>query len=204
MIFITGPHNVGKSTLANWLEQYGFVCIETGDIVRQKHKELAPDTNFYDWAASVNEENPNFLNQLIAGIAQKEVAKITDSGGQLQDLVIVGNRQLSGIQFLIQEVNQADRQPVVISINAPTDELYRRHFHRADGRLPNITPDEFEEYLAFDRQMGLDEIAQHADISVESSSIENTRVEINRELGARGYLFKEFMPENMETNGRIF
>jgi len=32
MIFITGPHNSGKTTLALQLLQYGFLHIETGDI----------------------------------------------------------------------------------------------------------------------------------------------------------------------------
>jgi len=167
MIFITGPHNVGKSTLANWLTKRSFVAVETGDIVRQKHRELAPDVSFYDWASAVNEEDPDFLNKCVLEEVQKRATEVQESAGSLQDVVVVGNRQHSGIEFLANSVEQGDKKSVVISIKASSDELYRRHFQRGDHRLPDITPEQFEEYLDYDKRMGLDEIEEHADIKIQ-------------------------------------
>ena len=42
MIFIVGPHSAGKTTIASNLCNQGFLHVETGDIVRKKHQEVAP------------------------------------------------------------------------------------------------------------------------------------------------------------------
>ena len=204
MIFITGPHNVGKSTLANWLAQRSFIAVETGDIVRQKHQELAPDVSFYDWASAVNEEDPDFLNKCVLEEVQKRATEVQESAGLLQDVVVVGNRQYSGIEFLANSVEQSDKKSVIISIKASSDELYRRHFQRDDHRMPDITPEQFEEYLDYDKRMGLDEIEGHADIKIESGNIEETRREVVEELQKYGYKAEENMEVNIETSRRIY
>ena len=59
MIFLTGHHSSGKSTLANKLKSEGFIHIETGKIVRQKYLELTRgEKNFQVWATQIHKNSP--------------------------------------------------------------------------------------------------------------------------------------------------
>lgn len=116
MIFLTGPHNSGKSTLARRLVESGFIHTETGDLIRQKFKEQEQSgSTFLEWAKKINNENPNFFNEII-------LQNIIDSGCDLHLLVVTGNRQFSGVKYLIDRSQIGPNGNVIIFLDASEQE----------------------------------------------------------------------------------
>jgi len=78
MIFIVGPHNSGKTTLAKGMVNRGFVHVETGDIIRQKYNEINPGIRFHDWAHKNNTENhhlfDNFILEVVNSVKEKNIS----------------------------------------------------------------------------------------------------------------------------------
>src|SRR4030043_647912 len=177
MIFIAGPHNSGKTTLAKWLVNSGYVHIETGDIVRKKHKEFAPESDFHDWACRNNEKNPDFLNECILEAIINARKEILNSQGRIQDIIVTGNRQIDGINFIVEKLkNDLHREKFIIYLDAPIEELYQRQLKREDRIIASLTFEKFkDEYLAFDKKMGLENIKKYADCIIDSGK-ENSKI----------------------------
>lgn len=191
IIFITGHHNAGKTTLAQWLKNYGFVHIETGDIIRKKHKELSPGTNFNNWVNFIGQQDPDFFNKCILEVVVNAFKKIEKSNGKVQDIVVTGNRQIEGIQYICSNINLLDNKPIILYVDSSEEELFKRHFQRSDCRHLNMNRKMFKEYLELERSMGLEKIKPYADCVIKSKmNIKKTREEVITYLQSIGYNVK--------------
>ena len=171
MIFIVGPHNSGKTTLAKSMVGLGFIHVETGDIIRQKYKELNPLTSFQDWARKNNTECPHFFDDFILDRVNSVKEKNINCEKKIYDVVVTGNRQIDGIRYLMEKINTSDiNKNVVIYLDAPIEELYVRQIKRKDRIIPNLNFVNFKDnYLAFDEEMGLGKIKDFSDFIVDSN-----------------------------------
>jgi adenylate kinase family enzyme len=96
MLFIVGPHNAGKTTLASFLGRHGFLHIETGDIVRQAYQQEMPAMDFNEWASVRNRALDDLIIQAVPEVSERAL----NSDGPCRGIVISGNRQLTGVQRL--------------------------------------------------------------------------------------------------------
>jgi len=170
MIFLTGHHGSGKSTLAKRFSVRGFIHIETGNIVRNKYKEIGSGQDFHDWATSVSHGNPNYFNDCVLEKIVQAHNEITESDGEYIGIIVDGNRQISGIEYIKHNAPSADlHSDTVVYLDATYDELYRRQLARPDKKIPDVSFDSFvAKYLAFDNEMGLEQIKAYADEVIDS------------------------------------
>lgn len=164
MIFITGPHSAGKTTIAGYLQDLGFLHIETGDIVRKKYQDEAPGIEFHTWASSQHQR----FNRFIADAVMEARSEVEQSRGEFQDILVIGNRQTSGIDYLLQNVPPLDGKPsLIVFVEADEQILFRRHTERPGRCVEGLTFEKFkEEVLGFDTRMGLEEIRNRANLIV--------------------------------------
>ncbi len=159
MIFLTGPHGSGKTTIAKELIKQGFFYIETGEIVRKEYKKRAPNIDFSLWAVS----QKHSFDHLIEEAAKKIQAKINESDA-FQDILIVGNRQITGIDYLTQRIPQSKKN-LIIYIDANEKILFERCMKREGKKIEQECFKEFqEEKINFDKKMGLENIKKRADL----------------------------------------
>lgn len=166
MIFISGHHNTGKSTIAKELVALGFSHLETGEVIRKKYlEETGSKEDFYDWVAKKNSEDKDYLDNLIV----EEALNILKSNPSAK-LVITGNRQIGGINYIKQKIGDMDkRKNLILFLHAPKEELYRRQLERTDRVIPGLTFDIFKDkYLAYDEEMGVSLIKERADYVLEN------------------------------------
>jgi dephospho-CoA kinase len=196
MIFIAGPHDAGKTTIASYLRDFGFLHIETSTIVKAKHKEMAPDTNFGEWAIGQNHCFDKYIAQAVVKIEQA----IKRSNGRYQDIVVTGNRQIGGINYLINEIPPL-RQNLIIYVEADELTLFNRHMSRPDGAIQGLTLQRFrDEVLAYDQKMGVEKIKEAADIVIcNNGEVYSCLETVFSFLQSRGYVFPN---SNIEGNRR--
>lgn len=185
MIFICGPHNSGKTTLAKWLGKQGLIHIETGDIVRKTHQKLDPNQDFYDWAKKVNANDPDFLNRVVLEEIDQRFASLTKN----KKVVITGNRQMDGIRFIINNTKYKNKYFCIIFLDADEEELFRRQKKRNDERIAKLNRKSFRKYLEYDIKMGINEIKKHADTVIDTKriSINAIRKQTIKFLTKHGY-----------------
>ena len=187
MIFITGPHGVGKTTIAGYLQDSGFLHIETGDIVRKRYQEEAPGVEFHTWTSFQHQR----FNHFIADAVMDARSAVEQSRGRFQDILVTGNGQTSGIDYLLQNVPALDGKPsLIVFVEADEQILFRRHTERSGRRTKGLTFEKFkEEVLGFDIRMGLEEIRNRADLIVcNNGGIERCMDCVGKFLEFNGYI----------------
>jgi len=197
MIFITGPHSAGKTTIAGHLQDWGFLHIETGDIVRKRHQEEASGVEFHIWASTQHQN----VNRFIAEAVVAARSSVEQSQGRFQDILITGNRQVSGIDYLLQNIAPLDEKPnLIVFIEADEQTLFKRHVERPGRCTEGMTFERFkEEVLGFDTRMGLEEIRRMANLIVcNEGQIGNCVDCVRNFLESSGYVF----PKQTNIEGR--
>ncbi|OHA95157.1 MAG: hypothetical protein A3A96_00795 [Candidatus Zambryskibacteria bacterium RIFCSPLOWO2_01_FULL_39_39] len=191
MIFFAGHHNAGKSTAAKYLkERYGFIHVETSSIVKAVHQQVAPHLNLNEWAESIFH---NF-DPCIAEEICRERAKILTDCNLTPDIIVTGNRQVCGIQYVMEHVPPfPGTEHVVVYIDTPERLLYERHLNRPDRPGSRLNFNEFREsLLAFDRKMGVEEIKKIASVIVVNNGTESRFLqEMTGALRRKGYTLPE-------------
>lgn len=164
MIFIVGPHSAGKTTVASNLCNQGFLHVETGDIVRKKHQEVASTIEFGVWVSEQNHQFNHYIAEAVVG-AQRQ---ILESRGKLQDVIITGNRQTEGIDYLLRNALLLNETPnLIIYVDASEKILFDRYIKRPEKASSGMTFEAFKrEVLSFDIKMGLEDIKSKADLVV--------------------------------------
>lgn len=186
MIFIAGPHDAGKTTIASHLSNLGFLHVETSSIVKAKHKEMAPDTNFGEWAIEQN----HYFDRYIAQAVVKAEQEIKRSNTRYQDIIVTGNRQLDGINYLIKRIPPL-RLNLIMYVEADEVTLFDRHMSRPDRAISGMTLQRFrDEILAYDQKMGVERIKEVADIVIcNNGEIRSCLETAFLFLQSKGYLF---------------
>ena len=186
MIFIVGHHNTGKTSLAKALIPFGFLHVETADIVRMIHKKISYNIDFHKWASEHKHQFDNFIIDEIL----KAREKILESVDNLQDVIITGNRQLSGILSIIRKVSPiGKRENIIIFLDANPKELFRRQMVREDRLIPTLSFEQFvKDFLEYDKEMGIEEIREKADFIVDANKPKEEVFEsVRKILKQRGY-----------------
>lgn len=202
MIFITGPHSAGKTTIAKKLRDHGFLHVETGDIVRRKHQEIAPDVEFGRWVSEQQHKFDHYILEIVLDTQRQ----IEQSYGLLQNIVITGNRQIDGVVYLMENVPPLNKKPnLIIYVEADEQILFKRYIRRPDRTDASLTFEKFkEEILGFDKKMGLENIKRRANFIVQNErEIDYCVGCIRRFLKSYGYRFQGEMIEGYTRNCEI-
>lgn len=162
MIFITGHHNTGKSTLAEFLVKNELIHVETSEIVKKIYRESGTKIAFSEWA---NQNNHNFDDFIIRSVESARNQVISENK---QDIVITGNRQLEGISKICDYVKPLEfRKNIIIYTEASPEILFQRHQQRKDRFILGLDLEEFKKsILGYDTQMGIDKIKNRADFII--------------------------------------
>lgn len=196
MIFICGHHNSGKTTVAKYLEKFGFIHIETGNIVRQKHKELTPDVNFHQWAIREGHKFDKYIVDEILSAREK----LIKSNGSLQDIIITGNRQIEGIDYILLHVPPIEgKENLIIFLHANDEILFQRQILRYNRQVTDLTFEKFkDELLRFDVQMGIEKIKEKTNCAIYNEGpLESFETKIKETLIKYGYKLPLLSPEGI-------
>ncbi len=181
MIFLTGPHGAGKTTIAEMLVGHGFVYLDLGKLLRGKYREEDPEVSFESWC-KVNEEKvgPSFTDDVIVLEIDALRRSIAASAKPPRDLVIVGSRSLNGIRHITGRVpNFNGRGNSVVYIDAPPEVLMQRYCDREGKQLSRS---DFDALLERDVQMGLPSIDPCVDVRLFNNGSIRQLEEMTREL----------------------
>lgn len=190
VIFVCGPHNCGKTTVARWLVGHNFLHIETGEIVRREYARSGTSDSFQSWAEKCNKEHPHYFDDLIAWSIRNYYDQ--KESLQFQDIVVTGNRQKDGIEYIAERCKDFGSKGIIVYLEANPEILFARHSRRMDRRLEENTYEYFvSEYLGFDDKMGLRQIKGIADFIVNAEkSKEHVRADIRKIFIMNGYRFE--------------
>lgn len=165
MIFLTGPHGAGKTTLSEILSNYNFAYIDLGGILRKKHFIEHPNISFESWRRIGEEKNGTyFTDDIIIEEIKERKKEILSKSDIVQDLVIVGSRSHKGIKYIIDRISRLnDRRNIIIYIDAPIDVLKERCCTRDQRKS---TMQEFKELLNKDVRIGIETILPYIDFKI--------------------------------------
>ena len=186
MIFLCGHHNTGKTTIANWLKDFGFPHVETGNVIREIYNNLSNNTkSFENWAVETNKRDPHFFDECLLD----KIKKINFSLSNNKDIVVTGNRQKSGVEYLIKNAKNSKKN-IVLFLDAPISELFQRQIKRTDRIIPNLTFALFKnDYIGFDEAMGVEKIREISDSIIDTHrDIGEIKKDIKLILQDKGYI----------------
>ncbi len=159
LLFVCGPHASGKSALVRSALSEGYIIFDTGPTLRAMHKKDHPELTFGEWVLRGEQTvGKYFTDELLA----TELLKLRAESMHTNGIVIVGNRSLSGIQYLKDNVDHSDAK--IIYVDAPKHVLYERYKQREIAE--ELTQLEFDAILEKDIQLGLDKISGYCDAEI--------------------------------------
>lgn len=198
MVFLAGHHNSGKSTVALHLRDvYGFLHIETSEIVRELYFQSGTPLPFGEWASASH----HMFDKAIAGRICEHVMATAQLDGKVEDVVVTGNRQIEGIRYITNRVDcLPGKSNLIFYFEADPRILHTRHLVRTDRPIPRLSFNEFDrELLAYDREMGVERIRDHAHVIIRNEgSIEDFLSSVTSELHTRGYRLENCVGRNQE------
>lgn len=162
IIYITGPHAVGKTELSKYLiENMKLELIETGEIVRQEYAKrdaryLELPIQFY--VRLLEERSPGYFSSLIL----QKVKYYNSAKG----IIISGMRSaeyLLELKRLLSEYTQ-----FIIWIEVSDYEVLRERYNKREGKM--LSNMEFRKLLEIDDSMGLAELKKLADLTLDNTS----------------------------------
>jgi len=157
MIFLVGPHGVGKSTAGPLFTECGFEVVDTGPLMRQLHARLGGALSFGEWVRQGEAlHGLDFTNQVGATAAKIVLAQAAELG---REAVLLGFRSLRGIRFLLEHAAEPWERAVIVGLHGPSDEELRQRWMAREGR--SISSDDFHALLAAERAAGLEQIYEH-------------------------------------------
>ena len=162
MIFITGHHDTGKSTLAKYFIENNFLHVETGNIVRSLYKAENPEIKFEDWAKG---KGQLFDDHIIEEVKKAQLLVVKENR---QDVVITGNRQIEGVNKICEKMPPLEgKKHLIVYVEADPQILFVRHQGRPDRSIPGLTFESFSKnILGYDQEMGVEEIKKSADLII--------------------------------------
>lgn len=145
MLFLTGPHAVGKSEFMKQLAvNNSFVQFDTGPEMRRMHRESKSELNIFQW---VDELESKYGSLVTCDM----LCKVLESRSQNEENIIVtGFRQIEGIEYMINYFKPEAYE--ILFIDADFELLINNFIARENM---NISDDEFKEYLLSEEEWGL-------------------------------------------------
>jgi dephospho-CoA kinase len=160
MIFLVGPHGSGKTELGKKIVKDGQSFLDLGPIIRSCYSRSTEFKDIREWVeAGERVLGSNFTDHILSNEVLQYVYK---HNIDLTKLVISGNRQLSGILYLVNFFSEFKEEKVEYSItyiDAPEETLLERYNLR-EGKGFNI--EEFRRKFAVENET-LNEIRWVAD-----------------------------------------
>lgn len=145
MLFLTGPHAVGKSYFMQQLATTNnFFQFDTGPEMRRMHKESLSEKNIGDWVDELEKAHGPF-------ITCDMLCKVLESRERNTDNIIVtGFRQIEGIEYMINYFQPEDYEILYID---GIFELLKNNFMLRENK--NISDEDFKKYLLSEEEWGL-------------------------------------------------
>lgn len=142
MIFLVGPHASGKTELGKKLSESGFYYVDLGPIIRNYYKLVHGFSNIQEWVSNGKKIlGEHFTDIILSNEVLKHVYK---NSIDISKLVVLGNRELSGVTFLknfFSEFKGYNISHQIFYIDAPDQLLVERYNNR---NKTNITLEEFK------------------------------------------------------------
>ena len=137
----------------------GYIIFDTGPTLRAMHKKDHTELTFDEWVLRGEQTvGTYFTDQLLA----TELLKLSAESMHSNGIVVVGNRSISGIQYLKDNVDHSDSK--IIYVDAPKHVLYERYKQREIAE--DLTQLEFDAILEKDKKLGLDQISGYCDAEI--------------------------------------
>ena len=170
MIFLVGQHCAGKSRISLIFAQAHFLCVDLGPLLREIHQQTAPFLPFIDWVRMGEEAEGRFFTD--ARLAAEVLRRIgNDSPKHWQDMLIVGNRSLEGVMYLIEKIGvYRGRKNIIVWVEAPVETLYRRYGVR-NPDCP-LSYSDFLDLLEVDNKIGLSALRNAAEVQLSNTGSE--------------------------------
>ncbi len=161
-IFVTGPHEAGKTLFAKILAHENFPSIDLGPTLRNVWKRQAPNTTFDNFVqAGERHFGQNFTDSILVEEILEELR--VQSIGDASRLLLLGSRSVMGIQYIKSHIPLLGlSKNFVVYIEADEATLYQRYCKRNE----HVSLEEFRLMLKKDRDMGLERIQEMADFVI--------------------------------------
>lgn len=204
MLFIVGYHASGKTDLANmFTEQYGALHVETSAVVRGFKALDNPDAEMGQWAAEKEAQyGINFFDDIIVDAVRGAYIDVLEKGGTPQEVVITGNRALTGVQYIAEQLSGLhDRPSSVIAVEVSDEQRYRRYKER--DRRPgdaDISFEDFGDLIRQERDTGLDEIFAYADYIVSNNDSREVFMQEGHALASKELGLRRLTMEGEDLN----
>lgn len=156
MLFVSGPHASGKSSLVHGSLGSGFSVFDLGPMIRKIHFEQGTDLSFMEWLGhNASEYGPDHTSELLVKAMRPAVQGEDTPNG----VVVIGSRSMRGIEYYQERLQPTDSR--IIYVDAPEAILHERYIQR-DG-LPDLSLEAFRSILGQDIEMGLESVRYNAD-----------------------------------------
>lgn len=166
MIFVTGPHCVGKTYFARLLQRKGFSYIDLGPTIRNIWRSITPDLTLEEFIIRGEEKfGVHFVDSLLVAELVSKLDSINKERLD-RDLLVVGSRSITGINYIKSRVISAGQRSIIFYIDALKEVLYERYCRREN---PESSREEFERILEKDIKIGLVGIKEIADYIIDNS-----------------------------------
>lgn len=150
ILFLTGPHAVGKSYFMEDLAKTkDFFKFDTGPEMRKMHKESGTDKPIFEWVEELEKEfGPMVTCDMLC--------KVLESKKQKKDNIIVtGYRQIAGIEYTIDYFQPEDYEILYIDGNI---DLLLSNYIKREGP---IDKDTFKKKLVSEEEWGLRKVKEY-------------------------------------------
>ncbi len=195
MIFLIGHRAAGKTSVARYLvSDFNFFHAETGEIIRSHKKSTDPNLAMPDWVSYIEANfGLRYLDEVIRRNIEFSIRETQGIGG-FQELIVSGNRSLSGTEYLGQTLPEdlTGKRRLIVAIESPSTVLYERFISRNREEDERMSRVDFEEtVIRKELESGLGELLERADYKIvndtNSQEVLRTRVDelFRGELGYR-------------------
>ena len=151
ILFLTGPHAVGKSYFMNQLAtKNNFFQFDTGPEMRRMHKASLSAKSIGEWVDELEKAYGSL-------ITCDMLCKVLESRKRNTDnIIITGFRQIEGIEYMINYFQPNNYEILYID---GTFQLLKNNFISRENK--NISDEEFSSYLQAEEDWGLKTLKEY-------------------------------------------
>ena len=160
-LFVSGPHAVGKSyTMSRLSKDLNVILYDTGPVMREYHRKLAPDKSMGEWVTGLEQKHGNKITAFMLGKKLRDKIKQENAS----QVIIVGFRTLEGIFQLMDVMKSNDFG--IFYVDGTMELLYENYNRRLETttnqRKDTVkTYEEFQKYINDELDSGLSTIRDY-------------------------------------------